>query len=114
MLVPWLGQDFFPDTDSGQFILHVRAKTGTRIEETARLADLVETAIRRRDSGARTGHHPRQHRPAVQRHQPDPHGTGVIGAADADIMVSLQARSPPDRRLRRGDPRGLVARDFPA
>src|SRR6202020_1835474 len=35
-LIPFLGQDFFPDTDSGQFILHVRAKTGTRIEETAR------------------------------------------------------------------------------
>src|ERR1700738_5138484 len=36
-LVPWLGQDFFPDTDSGQFILHVRARAGTRIGETARL-----------------------------------------------------------------------------
>ena len=45
--MPWLGQDFFPDTDSGQFSLHVRAKTGTRIEETARLADLVENSIRR-------------------------------------------------------------------
>jgi multidrug efflux pump subunit AcrB len=44
-LVPFLGQDFFPDTDSGQFILHVRAKTGTRIEETARLVDLVEGSI---------------------------------------------------------------------
>src|SRR2546430_11505403 len=31
-LVPWLGENFFPDTDSGQFILHMRAKTGTRIE----------------------------------------------------------------------------------
>jgi multidrug efflux pump subunit AcrB len=28
LLIPFLGQDFFPDTDSGQFILHVRAKTG--------------------------------------------------------------------------------------
>jgi multidrug efflux pump subunit AcrB len=46
MLVPWLGQDFFPATDNGQFLLHVRAKTGTRIEETARLCDLVETSIR--------------------------------------------------------------------
>ncbi len=26
ILIPFLGQDFFPDTDSGQFILHVRAK----------------------------------------------------------------------------------------
>ena len=46
VLIPFLGQDFFPNTDSGQFILHVRAKRGTRIEETARLCDLVETSIR--------------------------------------------------------------------
>src|SRR5207253_3230392 len=47
LLVPWLGQDFFPSSDNGEFILHVRAKTGTRIEETARLCDLVENSIRR-------------------------------------------------------------------
>src|SRR5258705_6904488 len=35
-LAPRLGQNFFPDTDSGQISLHMRAKTGTRIEETAR------------------------------------------------------------------------------
>ena len=35
LLYPWLGQDFFPTVDSGQFKLHVRAQTGTRIEETA-------------------------------------------------------------------------------
>ncbi|HXM60284.1 MAG TPA: efflux RND transporter permease subunit [Terriglobales bacterium] len=45
-LVPWLGQDFFPAVDAGQFKLHVRARTGTRIEETARLSDLVEQSIR--------------------------------------------------------------------
>src|SRR3954470_21843706 len=42
LLLPWLGQDFFPSTDTGQFKLHVRAKTGTRIEETAKLCDLIE------------------------------------------------------------------------
>ena len=47
LLLPWLGENFFPTSDNGQFILHLRAKTGTRIEETARLADLVEAAIRR-------------------------------------------------------------------
>jgi CzcA family heavy metal efflux pump len=46
LLVPWLGQDFFPAVDAGQFKLHMRAPTGTRIEETARLSDLVEQAIR--------------------------------------------------------------------
>jgi multidrug efflux pump subunit AcrB len=45
-LLPWLGQDFFPAVDSGQFTLHLRAPTGTRIEETARLCDQVEAYIR--------------------------------------------------------------------
>jgi multidrug efflux pump subunit AcrB len=46
-LVPWLGEDFFPAVDSGQFRLHVRTRTGMRIEETAREVDLIEQAIRR-------------------------------------------------------------------
>jgi multidrug efflux pump subunit AcrB len=41
-----LGRDFFPSVDAGQIRLHMRAATGTRIEETARLADEVEAAIR--------------------------------------------------------------------
>jgi len=45
-LIPWLGQDFFPAVDAGQFKLHMRARTGTRIEETARISDLVEQSIR--------------------------------------------------------------------
>ncbi len=46
LLTPWLGRDFFPVTDAGQFNLHFRAKTGTRIEETARLGDLIESSMR--------------------------------------------------------------------
>ncbi|MGA2570290.1 MAG: efflux RND transporter permease subunit [Terracidiphilus sp.] len=46
-LTPFLGQDFFPSVDSGQLIIHVRAHTGTRIEETAALCDRVEATIRR-------------------------------------------------------------------
>ncbi|MGC5833327.1 efflux RND transporter permease subunit [Ralstonia pseudosolanacearum] len=41
-----LGRDFFPDVDAGQIRLHMRAPSGLRIEETARLADEVEAAIR--------------------------------------------------------------------
>jgi multidrug efflux pump subunit AcrB len=43
---PGLGQDFFPSVDSGQIKLHMRARTGTRIEETAALCDAVEATIR--------------------------------------------------------------------
>ncbi len=46
ILTPWLGQDFFPSVDAGQFKLHVRAHTGTRIEETAALCDRIERTIR--------------------------------------------------------------------
>jgi multidrug efflux pump subunit AcrB len=45
-LVPFLGRDFFPSVDAGQIRLHMRTATGTRIEETARIADQVENAIR--------------------------------------------------------------------
>jgi multidrug efflux pump subunit AcrB len=45
-LVPFVGEDFFPTVDSGQFKMHLRAPTGTRIEETAALSGRVEQAIR--------------------------------------------------------------------
>jgi len=45
-LLPVIGQDFFPSVDSGEFKIHMRAPTGTRIEETAALCDRVESDIR--------------------------------------------------------------------
>ena len=45
-LIFFLGRDFFPSVDAGQIRLHMRARTGLRIEETARLADQVNTVIR--------------------------------------------------------------------
>ena len=91
-LVPFLGQDFFPDTDSGQFILHVRAKTGTRIEETARLADQVEGSIRQTIPSAEMDN--------VLDNIGLPYSSlnyiynrsGLTGAADADILVSLKEK----------------------
>jgi multidrug efflux pump subunit AcrB len=41
-----LGQDLFPQVDAGLMRLHVRARTGLRIEETARLTDEIENDIR--------------------------------------------------------------------
>src|ERR1700694_3897258 len=95
LLVPWLGQDFFPNTDSGQFILHVRAKTGTRIEEVARLCDVVEATIRQMV--------PAQEMDSIIDNIGLPysnisyiHGTsGFIGTNDADIMVSLKPTHHP-------------------
>lgn len=45
-LGPWLGQDFFPAVDAGQIKLHLRAPTGTRVEETAAICDDVGGVIR--------------------------------------------------------------------
>jgi multidrug efflux pump subunit AcrB len=105
--VPWLGENFFPTSDNGQFILHLRAKTGTRIEETARLADLVEAAIRARfprassttssTTSAALQHHQlhvqplRLHRGRRRRHPGDPQE----GAQPtADHVRNLRARLP--------------------
>jgi multidrug efflux pump subunit AcrB len=46
LLAPRLGEDFFPAVDAGQFRLHVRAPSGTRIEETERIFGRVEDVIR--------------------------------------------------------------------
>jgi multidrug efflux pump subunit AcrB len=46
VLAAFLGQDFFPAVDAGQIRLHLRARTGTRVEETANLVQEVEVGIR--------------------------------------------------------------------
>ena len=51
LLLPWLGRDFFPSVDAGQVRLHLRARSGTRLEQTAMLCDAVEAEIRRSHSG---------------------------------------------------------------
>ncbi|HEY3838554.1 MAG TPA: efflux RND transporter permease subunit, partial [Bryobacteraceae bacterium] len=94
-LLPWLGRDFFPTTDSGQFRLHVRTKTATRIEETARICDLVETSIRRQI--------PKQEVESILDNIGLPYSgintaysnSGVIGTEDADILVSLKENHHP-------------------
>src|ERR1700740_1278027 len=89
LIVPWLGRDFFPTIDSGSFNLHMRAPTGLRIEEPARLCDLVERSIRQQlppgevsniidniglpYSGINTSYS----------------NTGTVGTSDADILVTL-------------------------
>ena len=95
LLVPFLGQDFFPSSDSGEFILHLRAKTGTRIEETARLCDLVENSIRqvvpRHEMGGIVDNIGLPYSPMNTMHSTD----GMIGAGDADITVSLDPNHHP-------------------
>src|ERR1700735_1675713 len=95
ILVPFLGQNFFPDTDSGQFILHVRGKTGTRIEETARLADLVEGSIRQRIPSAEMDNILDNIGLPYSNINYMYNRSGTTGAADADILVSLKEKHHP-------------------
>ena len=112
LLVPWVGQDFFPSTDSGQFILHARAKTGTRIEETARLCDGVEAFIRRTIPG-RELDHVLDNIGLPSSPMNFMHSTsGAIGAGDADIMVSLNAGHRPTADYIR-TLRAELPREFP-
>jgi multidrug efflux pump subunit AcrB len=94
-LIPFLGQDFFPATDSGQFILHVRAKTGTRIEETARLADEVETGIRRTIPPSELNNILDNIGLPFSSINYIYNNSGLTGAADADVLVSLNEKHHP-------------------
>jgi len=112
LLIPILGQNFFPNTDNGSFILHVRSKTGTRIEETAKLCNLIEQSIRS----------------TIPQNQMDnildnigipysplntQHATsGLFGAADADITVSLKKDHTPTADFVR-TLRERLPREFP-
>ncbi len=111
-ILPWLGRDFFPDTDSGQFMLHFRAKTGTRIEDTAMLADLIENTIRRQI--------PKQEVAGIVDNIGLPYSqmnfmystSGVIGASDADVLVTLDAKHHPTADYVR-TLRTILPRQFP-
>ncbi len=112
LLVPWIGQDFFPRIDSGQFTLHLRAPTGTRIEDTAELCDAVERSIRAEIPPNEVG--------SIIDNVGLPYSSvnlsysnsAPIGTGDADIMVALNREHHPTsaylRRLRL-----RLAREFP-
>jgi multidrug efflux pump subunit AcrB len=90
LLFPWLGQDFFPTSDNGQIRLHLRAKTGTRIEETARLNDLVDQSIRREIPPSELDNIVDNMGLPYSGINTTYNTSGVIGSADADILISLK------------------------
>lgn len=95
IIVPWLGQDFFPSVDAGSFKLHMRGPTGMRIEDSAFLCDLVEDSIRKQI-------------PAAEVHSIIDNiglptsginlsysNSAPIGTSDADILVTLSPKHHP-------------------
>jgi CzcA family heavy metal efflux pump len=112
LLYPWLGQDFFPSVDGGQFKLHVRARTGTRIEDTARLCDQVENVIR--------GEIPKSELGTIIDNIGLPYSglnlsysnSAPVGTGDADILVSLAEKHRPTEEYTRAL-RDKLTQDFP-
>jgi multidrug efflux pump subunit AcrB len=111
-LLPLVGEDFFPSVDSGEFKMHLRAPTGTRIEDVAALCDRVEDDIRQ--------HIPPAELTTIIDNIGLPYSginlsysnSAPIGPADADIQVELAPKhEPTDEYVR--ELRGVLARDFP-
>ena len=90
-----LGRDFFPTVDAGLIRLHFRAPTGTRIEQTARLADGIEAAIRETIPANEIG--------TVLDNLGVPYSglnlsysnSGVIGTLDGEIQIALNENHHP-------------------
>jgi len=95
LLIPWLGQDFFPPVDAGSFKLHVRGPTGMRIEDTAFLCDLVENSIRKQI--------PASEMSSIIDNIGLPYSginlsysnSAPVGTSDADILVTLAPKHHP-------------------
>jgi multidrug efflux pump subunit AcrB len=112
LLAPFLGQDFFPAVDAGQFKIHLRAHTGTRIEETAALCDHIDATIRQNI--------PADDIVSIVDNIGLPYSglnlsystSAPIGPSDADIQVQLtQKHHPTERYVERL--RTVLARDYP-
>src|SRR6202789_1445810 len=112
LLYPWLGQDFFPSVDGGQFKLHVRTFTGTRIEDTARLCDEIEDQIREEIPHAEMG--------TIIDNIGIPYSglnlsysnSATVGTADADILVTLAEKHRPTDEYTHAL-RDRLTREFP-
>src|SRR6201993_2958097 len=112
VIVPWLGQDFFPSVDAGSFKLHLRGPTGMRIEDTAFLCDRVEDAIRKQIPAGEVQ--------SIIDNIGLPYSginlsysnSAPIGTSDADVMVTLSPKHHPTNNYVE-ELRASLAKDFP-
>jgi multidrug efflux pump subunit AcrB len=94
-LAPYLGQDFFPSVDGGQIKMHVRAQTGTRIEETTKLADRIGEAVRKIIPADELAGIVDNIGLSVSGINMAYNNSGTIGVEDADILISLKPNHAP-------------------
>lgn len=94
-LAPFLGQDFFPMVDAGQIKLHIRAPTGTRIEQTVSLSDKVSAEVQRIIPKNELGGIVSNVGLSVSGINMAYNNSGTIGVGDADILISLRPDHAP-------------------
>jgi multidrug efflux pump subunit AcrB len=94
-LAPYLGQDFFPTVDGGQIKLHIRAPTGTRIEETTSLTDRIGSAIHGIVPPGELDGIVSNIGLSVSGINMAYNNSGTIGVGDADILISLKPNHAP-------------------
>ncbi len=95
VLIPWLGQDFFPGVDSGTFKLHMHAPTGMRIEETANLCDQVEQTIREQIPASEIQNVIDNIGLPYSGINLSYSNSAPVGTSDADILVTLSVKHHP-------------------
>ena len=89
LLFPLLGENFFPEVDSGQIKLHLRAPSGLRVEQTAALTDRVEAALRETIPATELADIVDNIGLPVSGINLTYGNSGTIGSSDADILISL-------------------------
>ena len=97
-LVFLLGRDFFPSVDAGQIRLHMRLPSGTRIEQTARVADEVEGVIREIIPAADLGTVLDNLGVAVSGINKSYSNSGTFSSLDGEIQLSLNDGHAPTAR----------------
>jgi multidrug efflux pump subunit AcrB len=109
---PFLGENFFPAVDSGQILMHIRAQPGTRIEETARLFDLVEQTIRKTIPPDQLDNIVDNIGLPFSGINMAYQNTGTIGPEDGDALITLKENHPPSERIVK-ELRTLLPKKFP-
>jgi len=112
LLLPWLGRDFFPAVDAGQIKLHLRAPTGTRIEETARLCDQIDRTIRELIPPSELASLIDNIGVPYSGLNLSYSNSAPIGPGDADIFIAMKEKHRPVADVTR-ELRERLHRDFP-
>jgi multidrug efflux pump subunit AcrB len=90
LLVPFLGQNFFPSVDSGSILMHVRTQIGTRVEESANQFADVQKAIRKIIPPGQIDTLADNIGMPISGINMTYNNTGVIGPQDGDIQIKLK------------------------